>query len=134
MAERLKPGFCGICNTTQIWFKDNKNKRIIFTNKYAEFAFVLSDDKLYRHAVCKRCIVNLTEEKVEAVLERIKETWLDEMVGWGSDKQFKKIRNLTIETYDLDQKKAFEKYKIIKEEKFKEKLEKAKQVKKVKSR
>lgn len=132
MAEKLKLGICGICDKTQLFYRDPKTKRTVFTDDYAEFSFTLSDGFVYRHAVCKSCIVGLTPKKVEAVIERIKANWADEMVGWASDKQFVKMRSSELRAFDIDERKTLEKDKQVREKEHTEKLERAKQVKKEK--
>lgn len=116
MKETLRLGYCGICDKTQIWYRDTKRKgRIIFTPEYAEFSFYLSDGFIYRHAVCQSCIVGLTRKIVDDLVKKIKNHWESEMVGWASDVQFTNMRALELEVYDQDEKKVHEKYKVKKE-------------------
>jgi hypothetical protein len=123
MSEVLKLGICGICDKNQIWQREGR--RVVLLPDYAEFSFVLSDQMVYRHAVCKPCILTLTDKKVLALIERIKATWLAEMVGWANDKQFAKVREKKLITYDTSEKAAIIKLNIENEKMHKQKLKDA---------
>jgi hypothetical protein len=127
MAEALKLGYCGVCDINQIWVR--VNGRMVLTENYAEFSFILSDEMVYRHAICKSCIVNLTDEKVKALIERIKVNWAQEMVGWATDNNFDRMRSLELENYHQDEKVALSDHKILKEEKHQEFLKESKKQK-----
>jgi len=120
MAEALKIGYCGVCNTVEILKKIDR--RMVITPEYAEFSFVLSNGMIYRHGVCKKCINELDEAKVKVLIERIKETWGQEMVGWANDGQFDRMRSLKLKVYDIDEKKALKKYKEIRKKEIKERM------------
>jgi hypothetical protein len=124
MADSLKMGICGICDVTPLFEK--KGTRTVFSPEYCEFSFVLSNGLLYRHGICSKCIVDLTQEKVEALIQRIKRNWEDELVGVGTDLQFKHIRTLEYKTHDISEKKCEEKYKAVKAKEHKDKIAKGK--------
>lgn len=125
--ESFKPGYCWVCNTVQIWYVDNGRR--ILTDQYAEFSFVLSDQMIYRHAVCKKCIVELTDKKVADLVEKIKSQWSDEMVGWATDKQFKDLRSLEVKAYDIEEEKALKKFEQVTKDDFEKHLQEVKKQK-----
>lgn len=129
MTDKIQIGICGMCDITEILKRDEVTKQLIPTENYAEFSFVLSDEVVYRHSICKQCIVGITDQKVNALIERIKANWMDEMVGWATDKQFVNVRNLTLVSYDQDEKQAVVKAKKDREEKHREKAKQAKKEK-----
>lgn len=106
---KLKEGYCGICDNVQIFYKENG--QIIFTPEYAEIYIGLSNDTITRHGICKSCINNLTDIKVSSLLERIKDSWLDEMVGWANDKQFEQVRGILFTAWNRSEKETIKKHK-----------------------
>lgn len=124
---KIRLGYCGVCDTVKIWYRDPRTNVIVFTPQYAEFAIGLSDWTIARHAVCKQCIVTLDDKKVKKVFERIRETWQEQYVGWASEKQFDKLKALKLKTWyngpkmDKDVEK---KLKAVKEKEHEDKLKK----------
>lgn len=129
MAELLKNGICGVCDVTQIWYKDGP--RTIQTDQYCEFTFVLSDGMVYRHAICQKCIVELDDIKAQALIERIKEHWAQEMVGWATDHNFDTMRSLEIKAFHPDEERALQKYEQVTAKEFKEHLKEVKEQKEI---
>lgn len=125
---KIKPGYCSCCDKIQIWHKDASG-RIVLTDQYAEFALALSDDTVARHAICNDCIVKLTDKKVEKILERIKATWREEMVGWATDRQFDNIDTIVLAGWDnsgTSDKKVQQKLKAYKEKQHADRIKKSK--------
>lgn len=115
--DTIKIGFCNICEDVRIWDRDKRTGRIVKNEQYCEFSFTLDDGMIYRHSACINCINTLTDEKVQKVIGKIKESWKQEMVGWATDKQFKKVNDSKLVAYHEDEKEALK----IHEEKEKEK-------------
>jgi len=124
MVEILKLGICGICDITPIFKR--VDKRLIATEDYSEFSFVLSDGMVYRHAICRKCINELDNIKVAKVIERIKAHWAHEMVGWGTKNDFNRIENLEIKTYHIEEKEALKQYEELKKQEFETHLQEVK--------
>jgi len=89
---------------------------------YVEFSMMLSDESHARHAVCKQCITILDDAKVALLLERIKDSWFDSMVGWANDAQFEQMKKLKVKSWDLDEKRAISKFKVVREKDHKDEL------------
>ena len=113
---KLKEGICGVCDVNVIWYFDQGLKRVVFTDKYTEISIALSDESIASHAICVSCAESLNDKKIASLLERIKETWFDEMVGWAADKDFEDNKNLTVKTWDLSDDVATENLKVIMED------------------
>lgn len=115
----IKEGICSMCDVTVIFYR--KDRKIIYTPEYLEFVFTLSNNMVFRHSVCKSCFATITDEKVAYVIERIKRSWSDQMVGSASDKQFETVANLELGAYDISRSRVLRKHeellKIQKEEK-----------------
>lgn len=102
-------GYCGVCDITPIWnLKPGKSRP---NENYAEFFMHLKDGSIARHAICKNCLSTLTDKQVEDLFGRIQETWHEEMVGWATDKQFDKMRELEVKVWDREEKECIVKYK-----------------------
>lgn len=114
---QLNLGHCGLCEQ-KIWYKEGN--RVITSNKYAEVYFMLSDETVMRSSICTDCLNTLTDQTAKKLLERIKDTWHTEMVGWATDSKFKRMRKIKLESWDRAKVKAIEKYKV-KRKKIKEK-------------
>jgi len=126
MSEPLKPGICGVCDQSVIWFKSKQTGRIIFTDMYCEISLALSDGTVATHAVCSKCKRTLTDQKIADLFERIRASWSDSMVGWASDEQFNQLRNNAVDAWDNSgdhEKRIVEKQEKVKEQKHQEKLE-----------
>lgn len=124
----LTLNICGVCDKTQI-FKRDERGRLYPTDDYCEFVMHLSDKTVARHGICKHCINILDDHKVKAVFERIKQSWIDSMVGWASDKQFQQVREKEVWSWGLQEHEVIESFKAVNEEKRVEKLEKETQEK-----
>lgn len=129
MDNKLKPGFCGVCDINQIWYR--VGRKLILTELYTEFSFVLSDGLLYRHAICKNCIVKLDDKTVDALLVRIKASWEKDMAGWATNKHFIYMRSLKLEAWHQSDKKVEELFKVKKEKDFNDHLKEVKDQKKI---
>lgn len=104
----IKEGICSMCDVTVLFYR--KEKKILYTPEYSEFVFTLSNNMVFRHSVCKNCLSTITDEKVAYVIERIKRSWSDQMVGSASDKQFEKVANLELGAYDISKTRALTKH------------------------
>ena len=97
--SKLKLGFCGVCDTVEIWVKQ-PDGRVRKTDAYSEVSLYISDNTVAQHAICKSCRETLTTKKVTTLMGRIKATWGDEMVGWATKEQFDKMNAKTVITWD----------------------------------
>jgi len=117
--SKLNIGFCGI-DETQIF--DKKGTALVANKNYCEITLALSDGSIARHGICTKCVNNLTDKKIQALIGRIKETWSDSMAGWASDTQFDNMKDLTVKAYHQDEEVTVQKYKVVKEKEFKDHL------------
>lgn len=127
--EKLKPGICGVCDITPLFIIDPRTGKRRVSDDYTEITLALSDESIARHGICKNCINNLDDQKVELLLERIKLSWADEMVGWGTDTQFNQMRSIELHTWDEQEHEALRKAKVVREDKRLEKIARVKQQK-----
>lgn len=103
--SKLNLGYCGI-DETPIW--SVINNRAVPNEDYSEFWISIDDDTIAKHAICKSCSMSLTDQKVVNVFERIRETWLNEMVGWGTDADFERVRHKTVLTWGLSESAVYD--------------------------
>jgi hypothetical protein len=113
----LEIGKCGI-DGTEIFSR--VRGRMVANAEYAEVVLAFSNGTVARHGVCRKCAESLTDEKIETLTERIKETWKNELVGKGTDKQFEKIDQMKTEIYGNDKDSVIIEYKVKKEKDHKE--------------
>lgn len=95
---------------------------------YAEITFAVSDGRMATHAICGNCLGKANDKRVEELFSKIKAHWREEMVGWGTDKQFDRLDRMefikgTVAT-DIYESEA--KYKIIAEKERRKRLNDAK--------
>lgn len=128
MYNPITPGICGICEKTVI-FKRDERGRLRETEDYIEFSFMMSDEAVATHGICKGCHATLTEEKVKAVFGRIQASWFGEMVGWGTEKQFERLKALKVVAFDRDKNSIKKHSKELKKELHLDRLKKAKEEK-----
>lgn len=96
---RIRTGYCGVCDTTQIW--ELGSRRAEANSNYDEFFMYLSNNSLMRTSVCKGCKGTLDNTKVLALFTRIQDTWFDEMVGSARDEDFTRMRSLQVLSWGL---------------------------------
>ena len=104
----IKEGICSMCDVTVIFYK--KERKIIYTPEYSEFVFTLSNNMIFRHSICKNCLETINDDKVAFVIERIKRSWSDQMVGSASDTQFEKVAKLELGAYDISKTRTLRKH------------------------
>lgn len=104
MMSKLNIGQCGICETPIF---EKARGRMVPNQNYSELWIAIDDGSIAPHGICLKDWESLTDEKVMNVFERIKETWMDEMVGWGNDAQFKNVREKTVWAYGLNEQDVF---------------------------
>lgn len=118
----MQPNVCWICETTEILVKDQRGKYSP-NEKYCLISLVFSNETVAKSAVCVNCANSLTDEKIEKLNKKFIEVWKNEAVGWASDKQLKHIDELEVKAYDIGESEALEKFKLKKNEEFKNHLE-----------
>lgn len=125
---KLNIGFCGI-DETPIFTRENNRSRP--NENYVEISLALSDGTVARHGICRYCINNLDDKKIQKLLSRIKETWSEEMAGWATDKQFARMDKLQVKAFDPEEHKAISKFKVVKEKEHQDHLKETKTQKKI---
>lgn len=127
---KIKTGYCGICDTMEI-SSISRRGEIVPNQNYCEICLALSNKTICRHAICAECSKQLTDEKINSLFSRIKETWLDSMVGWASEAQFKEFESLQVVGWvgEPDDKKIELKVEEFKVKEHKDMLKKAKEEK-----
>lgn len=89
---------------------------------------MLSNGTLAKFAVCTECFPKVTDQDVATLLEQCQAYWRGEMVGWADKKEFKRVDELSVKTWDHDEKGSITKYEKIKKDEHTAKLEAAKEI------
>lgn len=98
----LKLGYCGL-DDTQIWYMDPDTNRMVLTEYYAEFHLMLSNGTIMTSSICTNCINDLDDDKVNILMERIKDSWMQERPDLGRSP-------LTVITWSQDEAEAEQLY------------------------
>jgi hypothetical protein len=121
--DKLVDGYCGICGTQIFEVQNGKNRPNL---QYIEISLFLSNDTIAKTGICKTCYKTATDKDTQSLFGLIKGSWLDSMVGWASDKQFEKVRLITLDSWDRSPDRIIQKALIVKLAEFVNKLQIAK--------
>lgn len=129
---KLTWDICGICDEVKILTRDDIG-RVVPTEFYCEISVMLSNGNHMSQAICTNCAGKLTDKKIGNLIDRIKETWFDEMVGWANDKQFQELSDIGFKSYDVDRGRAIEKYEDVKNKDWENHLKEVKKQQEIKN-
>lgn len=96
----IENGKCGVCGTQIFSLIKHRN---VPNGNYAEIVLALNNGTIARHGVCQTCAQSITSEQVDALTDRIKETWSTELVGTGTEKQFTDVEAIVTDAYGIDE-------------------------------